>query len=58
MILGDDKGITPSNVGEGYVLRKFIRRSIRHARLIGIEGAFCKEIAEIVVAVMGACTQK
>jgi alanyl-tRNA synthetase len=52
MILGDDKGITPSNVDQGYVLRKFIRRSIRHARLLGIEGNFCKSVAEKVVEVM------
>jgi alanyl-tRNA synthetase len=53
MILGDDKGIVPSNVDQGYVLRKFIRRSIRHARLIGIEGKFCKSVAEVVVNIMG-----
>ncbi|MDD3160102.1 MAG: alanine--tRNA ligase, partial [Candidatus ainarchaeum sp.] len=51
MILGDDKAITPSNVDQGYVLRKFIRRSIRHARLVGIEGKFCKEIAKVVVEI-------
>ena len=54
MILGDDKGITPSNVDQGYILRRFIRRAIRHARLLGIEGKFCKEIGEVVVKVMGA----
>lgn len=53
MILGDDKGIAPSNVDQGYVLRRFIRRSIRHARILGIRGNFCKEIAKIVVDVMG-----
>ncbi len=53
MILGDDKSITPSNVDQGYVLRKFIRRSIRHARLLGINEKFCKNVAIIVVSVMG-----
>jgi len=53
MILGDEKGIVPSNVDQGYVLRKFIRRSIRHARLIGINNSFTKNIAEIVVKIMG-----
>ncbi|HUC38828.1 MAG TPA: alanine--tRNA ligase [Candidatus Acidoferrum sp.] len=53
MILGDDKGVTPSNVDQGYVLRRFIRRSIRHARLIGIKGEFCNEIAKVVIDVMG-----
>jgi alanyl-tRNA synthetase len=53
MILGDDKAITPSNVDQGYVLRRFIRRAIRHARLLGIEGVFCKSVSEVVVNVMG-----
>lgn len=53
MILGDEKGIVPSNVDQGYVLRKFIRRSIRHARLIGINNSFTKSIAEIIVKIMG-----
>jgi len=53
MILGDDKGLTPSNVDQGYVLRKFIRRSIRHTRLMGIKEDFCKSVAEIAVSVMG-----
>ncbi len=53
MILGDDKGITPSNVDQGYVLRKFIRRSIRHARLLGINEKFCRSVAVVAVSVMG-----
>ncbi len=53
MILGDGKGVVPSNVDQGYVLRRFIRRSIRHARLIGIKGEFCNEIAKVAIDVMG-----
>ncbi|MDD3084181.1 MAG: alanine--tRNA ligase, partial [Candidatus ainarchaeum sp.] len=53
MILGDEKGIVPSNVDQGYILRRFIRRSIRHARLLGIKENFCVELAEIIVKVMG-----
>ncbi|MCX6803972.1 MAG: alanine--tRNA ligase, partial [Candidatus Diapherotrites archaeon] len=54
MIMGDEKGITPSNVDQGYILRRFIRRSIRHARLLGIVGKFCKEVAVVAVKVMGS----
>ncbi len=52
MILGDDKGVVPSNVDHGYILRRFIRRSIRHARMIGISGEFCTEIAKVAIDVM------
>ncbi|MBU2523396.1 MAG: alanine--tRNA ligase [Nanoarchaeota archaeon] len=41
--------VRPSNVERGYVLRRLIRKAIRHARLLGIERNFCKEIAIIVV---------
>ncbi len=52
MILGEGKGVVPSNVDRGYVLRRFIRRSIRHARLLGIEGSFCNDVAKVAIEVM------
>ena len=48
-ILGDDLGIVPSNLDQGYILRRFIRRSIRHGKLLGIEKEFLAGLAEIVI---------
>ena len=43
-------GVTASNVGRGYILRRLIRRVIRHGRLIGIEGNFINRVAETAIA--------
>ncbi len=51
-ILGDEKGIEPSNVGAGYVLRRLIRRAIRYGRQLGIDGQFTSKIAEVVIKKM------
>ncbi|MGP0129278.1 MAG: alanine--tRNA ligase [cyanobacterium endosymbiont of Rhopalodia musculus] len=39
-------GITASNTDRGYVLRRLIRRVVRHGRLIGIDGEFITKVAE------------
>ena len=49
MILGDEQGVTPSNLGQGYILRRLIRRALRHGRKLGIEGLFLGSIAEKVI---------
>ncbi len=48
-ILGDNLGIAPSNLDQGYILRRFIRRSIRHGKTLGIEKEFLTELAKIVI---------
>ncbi len=41
--------IKPSNLDQGYILRRFIRRSIRYGKLLGIKDMFTEEIAKIVI---------
>ncbi len=50
-LLGE--GVTPSNDGTGYVLRRIMRRAVRHGRLLGIHGAFLRETSAVVIDLMG-----
>ncbi len=49
-IIGDPRGVAPSNVGAGYVLRRLIRRAVRHGMKLGIEKSFLAEVADAVIA--------
>ncbi len=46
-------GVVPGNEGRGYVLRRVIRRAIRYARRLGIEGNFLGEVADATIEKMG-----
>jgi alanyl-tRNA synthetase len=52
-IMGDPWGVTPSNLDQGYILRRLIRRAIRHGRKIGITESFITKLAEKFVEMYG-----
>jgi alanyl-tRNA synthetase len=41
--------VRPSNLGQGYILRRIMRRSIRHGKKIGIQEYFLAELAEVII---------
>ncbi|MFT3854605.1 MAG: alanine--tRNA ligase [Ilumatobacteraceae bacterium] len=51
MLVSD--GVFPSNEGRGYVLRRIIRRAVRHAYLLGTEQLVMPTLAETAIDVMG-----
>ena len=47
------EGVTPSNEGRGYVLRRIVRRAVQHGLRIGMRGPFLGGLAETVIGQMG-----
>ncbi|MBN2248101.1 MAG: alanine--tRNA ligase [Coriobacteriia bacterium] len=47
-------GVLPGNEGRGYVLRRLLRRAIRHGRLLGVEDAFMVRLIDTVIGRWGA----
>jgi alanyl-tRNA synthetase len=48
-MLGDEKGVTPSNTDQGYILRRLIRRAIRYARTIGLPYEKLLDVAALYI---------
>ena len=47
-------GVTASNLGRGYILRRLLRRVVRHGRLLGIDQPFLVAMGEASIALMGS----
>ncbi len=48
-ILGDPRGVSPSNVDQGYILRRLIRRAVRFGMNLGLQTGFTGEIAQVII---------
>ncbi|MCK5129826.1 MAG: alanine--tRNA ligase [Clostridiales bacterium] len=52
-ILGDERGVTPSNLDQGYILRRVVRRAVRYGRSLELPAQFTWQIAKIVLEIYG-----
>ena len=53
-ILGDEKGVTPSNMDQGYILRRLIRRAVRYGRMLELPGQFTWQVAKVILDEYGS----
>lgn len=49
MLIGDENGIVPSNVGAGYILRRLIRRALRYAKKLSLSNDDLAEVSKIYI---------
>lgn len=49
-LIGD--GVRPENLGRGYVLRRILRRAVRHGRKLGLEKPFLAQLTEVLISQM------
>ncbi len=53
-VIGDPHGVAPSNVGQGYIVRRLLRRAVREGRRLGITEPFLAKVASVIIGQYGA----
>ncbi len=53
-VIGDVRGVVPSNIGQGYIVRRLLRRAIREGRKLGIEKPFVCNVAASIIEIYGS----
>lgn len=53
-VIGDPRGVVPSNVGQGYIVRRLLRRAIREGKRLGIQAAFLPALTSVIIEEYGA----
>ena len=52
-IIGDENGVEPSNLGQGYVVRRLVRRAIRYGRILNLPKYFLISLIQKIVGIYG-----
>ena len=52
-IIGDENGVEPSNLGQGYVVRRLVRRAIRYGRILNLPKYFLIQLIQKVIGIYG-----
>ena len=50
-VLGDGNSVTPSNLGHGYIIRRLLRRAIRHSMQLNMKDSAISQIADLIIGI-------